>query len=99
VKALGLQEGSYSTSFQSRLGRDPWIKPYTDHVFEELRKKGVKRLAVMCPAFVADCLETLEEIGMRGVEDWRKLGGEKLELIPSLNAEDPWCRTVADMLR
>lgn len=99
VKALGLQEGSYSTSFQSRLGRDPWIKPYTDQVFEELRKKGVKRLAVMCPAFVADCLETLEEIGMRGVEDWQKLGGEKLELIPSLNAEDPWCRTVADMLR
>jgi ferrochelatase len=99
VKSLGLKEGTYSTSFQSRLGRDPWIKPYTDQVFEELRTKGVKRLAVMCPAFVADCLETLEEIGMRGVEDWQKLGGEKLELIPSLNAEDLWCRTVADMVR
>ena len=99
VKALDLKEGSYSTSFQSRLGRDPWIKPYTDQVFEELRTKGVKRLAVMCPAFVADCLETLEEIGMRGVEDWQKLGGEKLELIPSLNGEDLWCRTVADMVR
>jgi ferrochelatase len=99
VKALNLKEGAYSTSFQSRLGRDPWIPPYTDHVFGELREKGVKRLAVMCPAFVADCLETLEEIGMRGVEDWKNLGGEKLELIPSLNAEDIWCRTVADMVR
>jgi ferrochelatase len=99
VKALNLKEGTYSTAFQSRLGRDPWIRPYTDQVLEELRTKDIKRLAVMCPAFVADCLETLEEIGMRGVEDWQKLGGETLELIPSLNGEDIWCRTVADMIR
>jgi ferrochelatase len=99
VKSMGLKEGEYSTSFQSRLGRAAWIKPYTDEVFAELREKGVKRLAVMCPAFVADCLETLEEIGMRGAEDWQTLGGEKLELIPSLNLEDVWCRAVADMVK
>lgn len=99
VKALDLKEGRYSSSFQSRLGRAAWIKPYTDVVFGELRAKGVKRLAVMCPAFVADCLETLEEIGIRGAEDWQKLGGEELILIPSLNVEDIWCRSVAAMVK
>ncbi len=99
VKALGLTEGRYSTSFQSRLGRAAWIKPYTDIVFGELRQQGVKRLAVMCPAFVTDCLETLEEIGIRGAEDWKALGGESLQLIPSLNVEDVWCQSVADMVK
>ncbi len=99
VKALDLKEGTYTTSFQSRLGRAAWIKPYTDVVFGELRQKGVKRLAVLCPAFVADCLETLEEIGMRGAEDWKELGGEALTLVPSLNTEDIWCETVASMVR
>jgi ferrochelatase len=54
-------------AFQSRLGRVPWIKPYTDQVLPELAQRGVKRVAVMCPAFVADCLETVEEIGLRAV--------------------------------
>jgi len=99
VKALGLTEGRYSTSFQSRLGRTAWIKPYTDIVFGELRQQGVKRLAVMCPAFVTDCLETLEEIGIRGADDWKKMGGESLLLIPSLNVEDLWCQSVADMVK
>lgn len=99
VKALQLPEQSYSTSFQSRLGRAPWIKPYTDLELEVLREKGVKRLAVMCPAFVADCLETLEEIGLRAADDWKKMGGESLTLIPSLNLDAAWCDAVADMLR
>lgn len=99
VAQLQLKPDAYSSSFQSRLGRTPWIKPYTDVVLGDLRKRGVKRLAVLCPAFVADCLETLEEIGMRAAEDWRALGGESLKLIPSLNNEDQWCETIAHWVR
>ncbi|MCA9710481.1 MAG: ferrochelatase, partial [Myxococcales bacterium] len=83
---LGLAEGTWSVGFQSRLGRDPWIGPHTDTMIVELAKAGTKRLAVLCPAFVADCLETLEEIGMRAKEDFLAAGGEQLELVPSLNA-------------
>jgi protoporphyrin/coproporphyrin ferrochelatase len=89
----------YSVSFQSRLGRTPWIKPYTDLVFEELVKKGVKRLAVACPSFVADCLETLEEIEIRGRESFIAFGGQDLKLVPSLNSSDVWVRAVADMAK
>lgn len=98
-RALDLAPDAHSTSFQSRLGRTPWIQPYTDHVLPELADRGVKRLAVMCPAFVADCLETIEEIGIRGRDQWRSCGGEELELIPSLNAEAPWIDAVARMIR
>lgn len=80
--------------FQSRLGRTPWITPHTDVVIDELAAKGIKRLAVMCPAFVADCLETLEEIGMRAKEQWVAAGGEELVLVPSLNASPAWVDTV-----
>ncbi len=96
---LGLADGAWSTSFQSRLGRTPWIKPYTDEVLPALAARGLKRIAVMCPAFVADCLETLEEIGMRAAADWKAQGGEALELIPSLNAEPTWVEAVASMAR
>src|SRR5262249_54766728 len=82
---LGLAGGAHGVSFQSRLGRTPWIRPYTDVVLEELAKNGKKRVAVFCPAFVADCLETLEEIGIRAREQWERLGGERLTLVPSLN--------------
>jgi ferrochelatase len=99
ARALDLDPANHSTSFQSRLGRTPWIRPYTDHVLPELAAQGVKRLAVMCPAFVADCLETLEEIGIRGLEQWTACGGEALELIPSLNAEPRWIDAVAKMIR
>jgi protoporphyrin/coproporphyrin ferrochelatase len=99
VKALGLDQGEYDTSFQSRLGRTPWIKPYTDEVLHELRRQGKKRLAVMCPAFVADCLETLEEIAIRGDEQWKELGGEALCLVPSLNAHPRWVQAVSDAVR
>jgi ferrochelatase len=97
--ALGLGPAEHSLSFQSRLGRTPWIQPYTDRVLPELADRGVKRLAVICPAFVADCLETLEEIAIRGREQWLGLGGEALELVPSLNAEPAWVEAVAAMVR
>jgi ferrochelatase len=87
---LGIPEDRRVICFQSRLGRDPWIKPYTDELFEEHAKKGVKRIAVLTPAFVADCLETLEEIGMRGAEQWQEEGGESLVAIPCINAVDSW---------
>lgn len=99
AEALEIPKAEFSVAFQSRLGRTPWIKPYTDHVLVELAQRGVKRLAVFCPAFVADCLETLEEIGMRAKEDFLAAGGEALELVPSLNATGPWVDTVVGLLR
>lgn len=96
---LGLAPEQHSVSFQSRLGRTPWITPHTDVVLPELAKKGVKRVAVLCPAFVADCLETLEEIGIRAREDFKAHGGEELALVPSLNAEPAWVQGLTSMLR
>ena len=98
-KAMGRTMEDSSLSFQSRLGRATWIQPYTDQELPILIKRGVKRLAIMCPAFVADCLETLEEIQIRAAEDWQALGGEALTLVPSLNSEENWCRTVAAMVK
>ena len=97
--ALGLAPEKHSTAFQSRLGRTPWIRPTTDEVLPELAARGVRRLAVLCPAFVADCLETLEEIGIRARATWESLGGEAFELIPCLNADPVWARAVADWMR
>jgi ferrochelatase len=91
---LGLAEAGYTICFQSRLGRTPWIEPYTDHVLDQLARAGTKRLAVMCPAFVADCLETIEEIGIRARAQWKAAGGEELILVPSLNATQPWVDAV-----
>lgn len=96
---LGLEEGTWSVAFQSRLGRTPWIQPYTDEVLPALAKKGVKRVAVYCPAFVADCLETIEEIGMRAKEDFTEAGGERLELVPSLNASEAWADAATALIR
>ncbi len=97
ARKLELKPDQFSVSFQSRLGRTPWIRPYTDHLYEELPKKGIKSLAVACPAFVADCLETLEEISMRGLESWQEAGGKDLFLIPSLNSSDPWAKAVVGL--
>jgi ferrochelatase len=94
---LGLAEKDYSVSFQSRLGRTPWIKPYTDVLYAEFPKQGIKRLAVLCPAFVADCLETLEEIRIRGKEQFVSLGGEDLLLVESLNSEPAWAKAVVEI--
>ena len=97
--ALELPPERHSTAFQSRLGRDPWIAPYTDRVLPELAARGVRRLAVLCPSFVADCLETLEEIGVRAREQWRALGGAELLLVPCLNAHPRWVDTLAGWLQ
>jgi ferrochelatase len=91
---LALAADRYTICFQSRLGRTPWIEPYTDHVIERLGRNGTKRLAVLCPAFVADCLETVEEIGIRAREQFKRAGGDELVLVPSLNATQPWVDAV-----
>jgi ferrochelatase len=83
AKELALPDTNYSTAFQSRLGKTPWIKPYTDETLAELITKGIKKLIIVCPSFVADCLETLEEISIRAKQQWRELGGEELLVIPS----------------
>ena len=95
--AARLGVGDHTVCFQSRLGRTPWIEPYTDVVIDELAKKGVKRVAVLCPAFVADCLETLEEIGIRAKAQFTAAGGEDLVLVPSLNATPAWVDAVCAM--
>ncbi len=93
-KSLGIPDDLCSVAFQSRLGRTPWLKPYTDLVIPELVAHGKKRIAVFCPAFVADCLETLEEIGIRARESALAAGAEDLRLIPSLNDHPAWVETV-----
>ena len=90
AERAGLPAGKWSVSFQSRLGRAKWIEPYTEARLDELGKAGAKKLLVMCPAFVADCIETLEEIGMRGQEQFRAAGGEELVLVPCLNDHPQW---------
>jgi len=96
---LALAPGSWSVCFQSRLGRTPWIKPYTDLRLDELAREGKKRLCVFCPAFVADCLETLEEIGLRARAQFLAGGGESLTLVPSLNASEAWVEALVKLLR
>ncbi len=97
--ALGLPAERWEVSFQSRLGRAKWLDPYTDQVLEALPSRGIRRLAVVCPAFVADNLETLEEIGMQGRETFMAAGGERFTLIPCLNSRPGWVSAVSGMLR
>jgi ferrochelatase len=96
---LGLSEERRIVCFQSRLGRTPWIKPYTDEVILELARKGVKRAAILSPAFVADCLETLEELGIRAAETFRAAGGEELRVVPAVNSDDFWADGVVAIAR
>jgi len=95
---LGIPEDRYTVAFQSRLGRTPWIKPYTDEVLEALPGKGIKRLAVMIPSFTADCLETLEEIAIRGRESFLEAGGEAYTAIPCLNDHPRFAKALSDMI-
>ncbi|PJD96871.1 MAG: ferrochelatase [Legionella sp.] len=94
---LGLKTEQYTTAFQSRLGKTPWIQPYTDDVLSELIQRGVTHLAVSCPSFTADCLETIEEIGMRLKEQWLNLGGESFSLIPCLNSDENWVNALLNL--
>lgn len=96
---LGLDDHRHSTSFQSRLAGQKWIEPYTDGELAGLYKAGARRLAVLTPSFTADCLETLEEIGIRLREQWEGLGGEELMAVPCVNAEPVWVAAVAEMVR
>ncbi|MUH37311.1 ferrochelatase [Zobellia amurskyensis] len=100
VKAyLNLPADKVSNSFQSRLPNDPWLKPYTDFEFERFPKEGIKNLAVITPAFVADCLETLEEIAMEGQHQFQEAGGEGYKHIPCLNESDSWVNVVAKWVK
>lgn len=90
AKELGLNETNHSNSFQSRLLKDPWLKPYTDFELEKFPSLGKKKLAVVTPAFVSDCLETLEEIAMEGKEEFLEAGGTDYKHIPCMNDNDDW---------
>ncbi|MBZ0327758.1 MAG: ferrochelatase [Altibacter sp.] len=94
VEKLNLKAGTYSTSFQSRLGFDPWLQPYTDRTIERLGKAGIKKMAIVTPAFVSDCLETLEEIAMEGAEIFHEVGGKEFTTIPCLNDRDDWAEVL-----
>ncbi len=95
AKQAGLTDQQYRIAFQSRLGRTPWIKPYTDVLLPELIQQGVKNIAVVCPSFVADCLETLEEVNIRLREQWRALGGESFQYVPCVNDHPIWVAGLA----
>ena len=88
VRNLGLAEGEWLLTYQSRVGREPWLQPYTDKTLEELAKSGVRHVQVLCPGFAVDCLETLEEIAMQNRELFEEAGGDRLEYIPALNDSD-----------
>jgi ferrochelatase len=95
AEALGLPKEKYSYSFQSRLGRDPWLKPYTDFRLKDMPNEGIKKLLILCPAFASDCLETLEEFAIRGKEDFMEAGGESYDMIPCLNTDPLWVSAVS----
>ena len=95
AKYLELKDGSYSSSFQSRLAGQPWLKPYTDKVVENFANNGTKKMAIVTPAFVSDCLETLEEIGMEAKDDFIEKGGEQFHVIPCLNDNDSWVKVLS----
>ena len=97
AQQLQRQAHEYRSSFQSRLGKTPWIRPYTDEVLQQLAAQGIKKLAICCPSFVTDCLETIEEIGLRAQQQWQQLGGTELLLIPSLNTHSTWIDAILDI--
>jgi len=98
VKTAVVTEEKYSISFQSRLGRHPWLRPYTDYEIPRLASQGIKKLLVICPSFVSDCLETLEEIALRGRESFLAAGGTGFALIPCLNEHPLWLETLERMI-
>jgi protoporphyrin/coproporphyrin ferrochelatase len=99
VKELHWPRKRWTQTFQSRFGKDPWLKPYTDDVLEHLAKKGVKRVAVALPGFTADCLETVDEIGHESEEVFHEAGGEKLRAIACLNEHPLWIDAMEQIVR
>ena len=98
TEKLAIPQNKFSISFQSRLGKG-WLQPFTDKRLEEMPKEGIKKLLIICPAFVSDCLETLEEIAMRGKESFMEAGGETYEMIPCLNVEPRWVETLKELVK
>ena len=98
AEKLNLEPDRYTTSFQSRLGPEAWAKPYTIKLIERQAEQGSKRLLVFSPAFVADCLETIIEIGFEYQEEFEEMGGEKVDLVPSLNDDPRWIEAVTEMV-
>jgi protoporphyrin/coproporphyrin ferrochelatase len=98
VRLLDIPAGKYSNSFQSRLGKG-WLEPFTDIRLEEMPKEGIKKLLILCPAFVSDCLETLEEIAIRGKETFMNAGGEEYTMIPCLNTDPLWVEALAGWVK
>jgi len=98
VELLGIPKEKYSQTFQSRLAGDKWLEPYTDVEINKMPDKGIKKLAVVTPAFVSDCLETLEEIAMEANHQFKAHGGEEFLAIPCLNDSDEWCATVSNWI-
>jgi len=96
---LGLEKGGWQVAFQSRFGREEWLEPYTDETLSLLPREGVKRLLVLCPGFVADCLETIDEIASVGREQFRAAGGEDLAQVPCLNAHPAWIEGMTRIAR
>jgi ferrochelatase len=99
AEALNLDEDKYRITFQSRFGKAEWLQPYTAPTLAELGSKGLGRVDVICPGFVADCLETLEEIAMEGKEDFLHAGGKRFTYIPCLNERDDWLHALADIVQ
>jgi protoporphyrin/coproporphyrin ferrochelatase len=99
TEKLGIPKDKWTMTFQSRLGRDPWLQPYTAQTLEELPKKGIKKLLVACPAFISDCLETLEEIAEEGKESFLHAGGESFQMIPCLNVHPAWVTVLAKWVK
>lgn len=99
VERLGLSQDKYCVTFQSRLAGDKWLEPYTDVEIDNMPARGIKKIAVVTPAFVTDCLETLEEIAMRAKEDFEANGGQEFKAIPCLNDDDEWCRVVSNWIK
>lgn len=98
TKSLGIPEEQYTVCFQSRLGRDPWIQPYTEDTIHKVIEKGHKKVLTFSPAFVADCLETTVEVGEEYKEIFMELGGEKWQLVDSLNSHEDWISCLEDLV-
>ena len=96
---MGLHEDKYTVCFQSRLGTDPWVKPYTSEVIKDLANKGAKRLLVLCPAFVADCLETVYEVSVEYGDEFKALGGKHIQLVESLNNHPKWIAALERLVK
>jgi ferrochelatase len=98
TQKLNIPAGKFSISFQSRLGKS-WLEPFTDIRLEEMPGEGIKKLLIVCPAFVSDCLETLEEIAVRGKETFINAGGQQYTMIPCLNTHPLWVKAIAGWTR